>query len=118
MHAIPLRYRTETIGALNLFRERTGALSYEDAVIGQALADVATISVLRDRTARKNMTVNAQLQNALNSRVRIEQAKGVIAARNNITMDEAFTRLRAHARSRQEPMQQSAANVINSPVML
>lgn len=118
VHAIPMRFRSSTIGALNLFRERKGALSNEDAVIGQALADVATISLLHERTNRKNMTVNAQLQHALSSRVFIEQAKGVIAARNNINMDEAFKRLREHARSHQEPMHLSAANVINSLVMI
>ena len=118
VHAIPMRFRPKTIGALNLFRNVHGALSDEDAVIGQALADVATIILLHERTARKNATVNAQLQQALNSRVFIEQAKGVIAARNNINMDEAFTRLRAHARSRQEPMHRSAADVINNLVMI
>ena len=118
VHAIPMRLRPNTIGALNLFRERKGALSAEDAVIGQALADVATISLLHERSARKNATVNAQLQHALTSRVFIEQAKGVIAARNNINMDEAFKRLREHARAHQEPMRQSAANVINNVVMI
>ncbi|WP_369831119.1 GAF and ANTAR domain-containing protein [Cryobacterium sp. M15] len=118
VHAIPMRFRPNTIGALNLFRSHKGALSDEDAVIGQALADVATITLLHERTARKNATVNAQLQHALNSRVFIEQAKGVIAARNNINMDEAFKRLRAHARSRQEPMHRSAADVINNLILI
>ncbi|WP_370446196.1 GAF and ANTAR domain-containing protein [Cryobacterium sp. Y57] len=118
VHAIPMRFRPSTIGALNLFRSHKGALSDEDAVIGQALADVATITLLHERTARKNATVNAQLQHALNSRVFIEQAKGVIAARNNINMDEAFKRLRAHARSRQEPMHRSAADVINNLILI
>ena len=118
VHAIPMRFRPNTIGALNLFRTRKGALTEEDAAIGQALADVATISLLHERTARKNATVTAQLQNALSSRVFIEQAKGVIAARNNINMDEAFKLLREHARSHQEPMHQSATKVINKVVMI
>nr|WP_241980583.1 GAF and ANTAR domain-containing protein [Cryobacterium sp. Hh11] len=116
--AIPLRFRPNTIGALNLFRTRIGALSSEDSTIGQALADVATISLLHERSARKNATVNAQLQRALTSRVFIEPAKGVIAARNNIHMDEAFKRLREHARAHQEPMHRSATNVINTVVMI
>ena len=118
VHAIPMRFRSNAIGALNLFRTRKGALRSEDAVIGQALADVATISILHERSARKNATVNAQLQRALTSRVFIEQAKGVIAARNNINMDEAFKRLREYARAHQEPMHRSAANVINNVVMI
>ncbi|TFD51018.1 ANTAR domain-containing protein [Cryobacterium frigoriphilum] len=118
VHAIPMRFRPNTIGALNLFRTRKGLLSDEDAIIGQALADVATISLLHERSARENATVTAQLQRALNSRVFIEQAKGVIAERNSINMDEAFKRLREHARSRQEPMHTSATNVINSLVVI
>ncbi len=118
VHAIPMRFRPRTIGALNLFRTATGVLSDEDATIGQALADVATISLLHERTARENTAVNEQLQRALDSRVFIEQAKGVIAERNGITMDEAFLRLRQHARSHQEPMHTSAANVISSLVMI
>ena len=118
VHAIPMRYRPPTIGALNLFRTATGVLSDEDATIGQALADVATISLLQERTSRENTVVNKQLQRALNSRVFIEQAKGVIAERNGSTMDEAFLRLRQHARSHQEPMHTSATNVISSLVMI
>lgn len=72
VHAIPMRFRPNTIGALNLFRTRKGLLSDEDAIIGQALADVATISLLHERSARENTTVTAQLQRALNSRVFIE----------------------------------------------
>nr|WP_104198542.1 GAF and ANTAR domain-containing protein [Cryobacterium sp. Y29] len=118
VHAIPLRFRPHTIGALSLFRRDKGVLSDEDAIIGQALADVASISLLHERAARESATVNEQLQRALNSRVFIEQAKGVIAERNSINMDEAFIRLREHARSHQEPMHTSAANVINSRIML
>ena len=87
-------------------------------MIGQALADVATVSLVHERAARESATVNEQLQRALKSRVFIEQAKGVIAQRNSINMDEAFKRLRAHARSNQEPMHTSAANVINSRIMI
>lgn len=118
VHAVPMRFRTETIGALNLFRERPGVLRIEDRVVGQALADVATISFLHERAAHKNATVNAQLQRALNSRVLIEQAKGVIATRNNTNMDEAFKRLREHAHSHQDPLDLSAARVINNLVTI
>ncbi|MFC5931920.1 GAF domain-containing protein [Cryobacterium melibiosiphilum] len=58
VHAIPMRFRPNTIGALNLFRTETGVLSEEDATIGQALADVATISLLHERSARENAAVN------------------------------------------------------------
>jgi len=113
-----MRFRPHTRGALNLFRTEKGVLSHEEMTIGQALADVATISLLPERTARENATINEQLQRALNSRVFIEQAKGVIAQRNGMKMDEAFQRLREHARSHQEPMHTSAANAIISLSMI
>lgn len=118
VHAIPMRVRPHTIGALNLFRVQRGRLTEEDAAIGQALADVATISILQERTVREHASVNEQLQRALNSRILIEQAKGVIAQRSQVDMNEAFTRLRAYARSHNEAMNVSAQNVIDNVVTL
>jgi len=66
--------------------------------LGQALADVATIGILSERAIRRGEVVNEQLQNALNSRVVIEQAKGVVAQRTGVGMNEAFALLRGHAR--------------------
>ena len=98
VHALPLRLRTTTIGALNLFCAGPGPLTDEDVRTGQALADVATIGILAQRSLHQAELLTAQLQNALTSRVTIEQAKGVLAERLKITVDEAFTRLRSHAR--------------------
>jgi GAF domain-containing protein len=89
VYAVPLRLRDQRIGALNLFCTRSGALSPGDVAVGQALADVATIGILHQRV----------LQTALNSRIIIEQAKGVLAERGQLDMDQAFTVLRAHARN-------------------
>jgi transcriptional regulator with GAF, ATPase, and Fis domain len=99
VHALPLRLRSTVIGALNLFCAGPGALSDEDVRAGQALADVATIGILAQRTLHQAELLSAQLQQALNSRVTIEQAKGVLAERRGITVDEAFEVLRSHARS-------------------
>jgi AmiR/NasT family two-component response regulator len=68
--------------------------------VGQALADVATISLLNERSIRRNETLNEQLQTALNSRVTIEQAKGKLAERLHLDMDQAFNVLRRYARTR------------------
>lgn len=118
VHAIPMRLRPRTIGALNLFRTDVGDLTAEDAAIGQALADVATISILQERTFRENAIVNSQLQHALNSRILVEQAKGVIAQTSSIGMNEAFTRLRNYARSHNRTLQATAEEVIGRTLTL
>jgi hypothetical protein len=98
VHALPLRLRAIVIGALNLFVAHPGTLSEADVRTGQALADVATIGILAQRSVQQAELLSAQLQKALNSRVTIEQAKGVLAERRQITVDAAFVLLRAHAR--------------------
>jgi transcriptional regulator with GAF, ATPase, and Fis domain len=100
VHALPMRLREQVIGALNLFRAGPGALATADLRVGQALADVATISLLHERSIRHGDALNEQLQVALNSRVVIEQAKGMLAERLGIDMDQAFTFLRDYARDR------------------
>ena len=99
VHALPLRLRATTIGALNLFCAGPGPLTDEDVRTGQALADVATIGILAQRSLYQSELLTAQLQNALTSRVIIEQAKGVLSERRKITVDQAFDLLRSHARS-------------------
>ncbi len=98
VHALPLRLRGAAVGALNLFHARPGALPVEDLALGQALADVATISILQEQAVRRREVVNEQLQTALNSRVVIEQAKGVLAQHMGQSMNAAFDRLRGYAR--------------------
>ncbi len=99
VHAIPLRLRGQAIGALNLFHRNPGPLPESDLALGQALADVATIGILSERAIRRGEVVNEQLQTALNSRVVIEQAKGVLSHRLGVGMDVAFDRLRHYART-------------------
>jgi transcriptional regulator with GAF, ATPase, and Fis domain len=100
VQALPMRLRDQVIGALNLFRASPGAIPPADVRVGQALADVATISLLHERNMRHSDTLNEQLQTALNSRVIIEQAKGKLAERLGVDMDQAFTLLRDFARNR------------------
>lgn len=97
-HALPMRLRRQVIGALNLFFDQQVTLSDYEIAVGQAMADVATIGLLHERSLHEQTIVSEQLQTALHSRVLIEQAKGVLAARADIGVDEAFTRMRAHAR--------------------
>ena len=102
VQALPMRLRDQVIGALNLFRGTVGTFDPEVVHVGQALADVATISLLHDRSMRRTDTLNEQLQTALNSRVVIEQAKGKLAERLGIDVNQAFALLRDQARNRNE----------------
>ena len=99
VQALPMRLREQVIGALNLFRVSPGAFAPADVRVGQALADVATISLLHERSMRHSDTLTEQLQTALNSRVIIEQAKGKLAERLGVDMDQAFNLLRDRART-------------------
>ncbi|WP_194907088.1 GAF and ANTAR domain-containing protein [Catenulispora rubra] len=112
-HALPLRLREKVIGALNLFCERPGALTESDVRSGQALADVATVAILAHRSLRHADLLAEQLQYALTSRIAIEQAKGVLAERRGINVDEAFALLRGHARSHNLRLSDLAREVAN-----
>ncbi len=112
VHALPLRLRKESIGALNLFHSRPGPLPEADLALGQALADIATIGILQERAIRRGEVVNEQLQTALNSRVVIEQAKGVIAERAGLPMDVAFDRLRRYARASNQKLSDVARRLV------
>jgi hypothetical protein len=103
-----MRLRDQVIGALNLFRAGPGPFDPADVRVGQALADVATISLLHERGMRRSDALNEQLQTALNSRVIIEQAKGKLAERLHLDMDQAFALLRDYARSRNRRLSELA----------
>ncbi|MFF8532956.1 GAF and ANTAR domain-containing protein [Streptomyces sp. SAS_267] len=99
VQALPMRLRDETVGALNLFHAAPGPFDPVGTLVAQALADVATISLLQQRSTQRSTVLNEQLQTALNSRVLIEQAKGKLAERQSIDMERAFTTLRGYARA-------------------
>jgi transcriptional regulator with GAF, ATPase, and Fis domain len=111
--ALPLRLRDERVGALNLFRGETGPMDAADVGVAQALADVATIGILHQRVLTRSEMVNQQLQTALNTRLIIEQAKGVLAERGAIDMDQAFNVLRAHARRTNRRLADLARSVVD-----
>lgn len=115
-HALPLRLRGEVIGAVNLFCAEPNTLTDADIRVGQALADVATIGILQHRGIRHAEILTDQLQTALNSRVIIEQAKGMLAERGDIAMDAAFELLRGHARRTNQRLSDLAHAVIEGGV--
>jgi len=113
VHAVPMRHRDRTIGALNLFRTQPGELAEPDRRAAQALADVATIGILQQRTVRETAELNEQLKDALSSRVVIEQAKGILAQYGRLDMNQAFTALRGHARRHQLPLTDLARALVD-----
>jgi hypothetical protein len=96
---LPMRLRDQTIGALTLYRTETGTLDGGAAELAQSIADVATIGIVHQRTLHRTQVLTQQLQTALDSRVVIEQAKGRIAERLGVAVDEAFLALRRYARN-------------------
>lgn len=112
-HALPLRLRDQVIGAVNLFHARDHTLDTQDATLAQALADVATISILQDRELTDLSRLTQQLQTALETRVLIEQAKGLLAERLDQSMEEAFRTLRTHARNNNRKLREVATALVN-----
>ncbi|GAB3177926.1 GAF domain-containing protein [Micromonospora palomenae] len=118
VHALPMRLRSEVIGALNLFDSQPGALDEGRLRIGQALADVATIGLLQQRAIHRRDILTEQLQTALNSRVLIEQAKGVLAERLQVDVGEAFALLRSGARSHNRRLSDLAQAIVDGSELL
>jgi len=116
VNALPMRLRGTVIGALNLFQIDTGAMRGADAQTAQALADVATIAVLQHRAALEAQVVNQQLQQALTSRIVIEQAKGIISERLDLDMEAAFSALRSFTRRQNLRLADVARGVVEGTI--
>jgi GAF domain-containing protein len=112
VHALPMRLRGTVIGALNLFHIDPGEMRKADVDAAQALADVATIAILQHRATVEVQVLNEQLNQALNSRIVIEQAKGMVAERKAVDMEEAFVTLRSYARNHNLRLADVARDVI------
>ena len=113
VNALPMRVRDEVIGGMNLFSAARGDLDAEILGIAQALTDVATIGLLHERAIHQRELLTEQLQTALNSRLTIEQAKGVIAERASVSIGEAFELLRAYAHSHHQKLADLADAVVH-----
>lgn len=116
--AIPMRLRDARIGALNLLRSDVGTLNERDVRAAQALADVATIGILHERMLTESDSIRTQLQSALNSRVLIEQAKGVLAFLDNSSTDDAFIKLRSYARNNRLLLSSVAEQVVQRTLVI
>jgi GAF domain-containing protein len=112
INATPLRLRGQTIGTLNLLSTSVGDMSARDTLAAQALSDVATIGILQERLIKERGIVADQLQRALDSRVLIEQAKGVLSEFASINVDEAFGVMRAYARGHNMRLHDVAEGIV------
>jgi GAF domain-containing protein len=113
VHALPMRLRANILGVMGLFGNTPGALNDDDLSLGQALADVASVSIVQDQAATDRRTLAEQLQNALNSRVLIEQAKGLIAQIGNLDMLQSLAVMQRFARDRHQRLTRVAAAVVS-----
>jgi GAF domain-containing protein len=113
VHALPMRLRGTVLGVLNLFHVEPSLMSRADLDAAQALADVATIALLQHRAVLEAQVLNEQLNDALNSRIVIEQAKGMLAERQGLEIEGAFKLLRNHARNHNELLADVARSVID-----
>jgi hypothetical protein len=116
VNAIPMRLRDTVVGALNLFSFEGRGLGDADVRVAQAMADVATIGILHERAATDAQAMVGQLQTALNSRVIIEQAKGLLAERAGVDMDQAFRLLRSYARRNSRQLADVARKFLDGDV--
>ncbi len=111
--AVPMRLRDQTIGALNLFQAEIEQFSPHKVNVARVLADMAAIGIINHWSLRQQEVLAQQLQGALNTRVIIEQAKGVLAEREAITLGEAFEHLRSTGRSSRRPIAEVAIEIVN-----
>ena len=115
VHAFPMRVRKEVIGALNVFGNTVGGnFDAADVQIVQALTDVAAIGLLQERAVRRGEILTEQLQGALNSRVVIEQAKGVVAQARGVNPDDAFNLIRQFARGTNQRLSEVANSIVTN----
>lgn len=117
-HALPMRLRSDVLGAFNLFHSEPDQLNPDVTRIGQAMVDVAAIGLIHERSLREHGTLVEQLQTALDSRVLIEQAKGVLAERRGLDPGEAFDLLRRHARAHNQRLTVLAGAVVDGTTLI
>ncbi len=116
--AVPLRLRDVILGCLNLFMSEPVELAAAEVALAQALADVASIAIVQDQATREAAIREGHLQHALSSRIVIEQAKGMLAERVGVDMDDAFARLRSFARNNNRGLTEVAEGLIAGTISL
>jgi hypothetical protein len=117
-YAFPLRIRGTSLGVIFLNGNDDHLLDEEGISIIQSIADIAATTIDQTHKIHQAQNLVTQLQTALDSRIIIEQAKGVLAAKNNTDIASAFTELRATARREQRPVRSVAADIVSGVQLL
>lgn len=112
VHAIPMRLQGTVLGSLNLFDTRSGPLNGPDLRLAQAFAHVASLALVAGKAAADSAALAGQLQTALDSRVVLEQAKGIVSEFGRVDVDDAFKALRRYSRDNNLPLSALAAAVV------
>lgn len=113
VHAVPMRLRETVLGTLGLFSTQVGSLNADDLDLAQALAHVASVALVADKALSDKTAINEQLNDALRSRVVLEQAKGVLAEAGGLDMGDAFAALRGYARDHNEKLSEVAGRLVS-----
>lgn len=108
----PLRHHGRIVGVLALMDTHELVIDSSRAAVAQGVADVAASVIEHARVLESTRTLSLQLQHALDSRVLIEQAKGILAERNGFDITDAFKELRQRARSSQRPILAVASEIV------
>lgn len=114
VHAVPMRAAGTVLGALGLFGTAAGALNDADLLLGQTLAHVACVAILQEHAPTPE-SVLPHLHTALASRIVVEQAKGFVRERLDVSTSDAFSLLRGYARERGDHLTAVARQLIGEP---
>ena len=110
--AAPLMLRGESIGALNLYSAKPSGFTALDDVLIALFTGQASIALANAKTYADAVQLTRQLEEAIGSRAVIEQAKGVLVARENIDPEEAFVRLKQESQNRNVKLRTLAADLV------
>ena len=114
VHALPMRAAGLVLGSLGLFGNSPGELTESDLLLGQTLAHIACVAILQELPPTP-ATVIPQLRAALTHHIVVEQAKGFLRERLDISVNEAFSLLRRYARVSGDHLTDVARQLMTEP---
>jgi GAF domain-containing protein len=118
IHALPMTVRGEKVGSVDVVATEPLHLDAGQLATAQLLTEVAVSLLANSRMVHEKTALATQLQYALDSRVIIEQAKGVLAERHNLTVTDAFDLMRRYARSSQRKLHEVASQIVQGELKL